>query len=129
MMHLSREELRKLLVVALSHSELHHAMILVAYLHGLRASEVIGLRKANIQDGFLSVQRLKGSDATVQRLEPSPDPLFDEKTIFEKLRSQAEDYLFPVRRRQTFWDLIQRYGKLAGIPEHLRHPHVLKHTV
>lgn len=45
-------------------------MILLAYRHGLRASEVCGLRLAdvNMKDGAISIRRLKGSLRTGQPL-------------------------------------------------------------
>ena len=41
-------------------------MLLVAYNHGLRVSEVLSLTKENIQDGALVIQRLKGSNKTTR---------------------------------------------------------------
>jgi site-specific recombinase XerD len=43
MKSLQREELTRLLCAARQHSERDHMMILTAYSHGLRASEVINL--------------------------------------------------------------------------------------
>jgi site-specific recombinase XerD len=40
----------------------------------------------------------------------------------------ARATVFDVSRVQ-FWRLIQKYCKLAGIPAHKAHPHVLKHSV
>ena len=57
------------------------AMILPAYRHGLRASEVCGLRLAdvNFKDGAVTVARLKGSMRTVQPLySHRGQPLLDE---------------------------------------------------
>jgi integrase len=57
------------------------AMILLAYRHGLRASEVCGLRlaDADLKDGAISIQRLKGSMRTVQPLYTHRgQPLLDE---------------------------------------------------
>ena len=59
-------------------------MILVAYSHGLRASEVTALQRDAVQDGMLTVSRLKGSLRTVQPLVESLDPLLNEqKGLFE----------------------------------------------
>lgn len=72
--------MRTMLAVARAHSERDWLMILVAYLHGLRASEVCGrsgverkvkgklkvvfpIRGVDICDGELTTQRLKGLEA------------------------------------------------------------------
>lgn len=104
-------------------------MILVAYLHGLRASEVVDLKPANVKDGYLSVLRLKGSEATTQPLLHSLNPLLSERQamIEQALNTPYFRPLFNVTR-QTFFNLIRRYGKAAGIPAHQQHPHILKHT-
>lgn len=105
-------------------------MILVAYSHGLRASEVVQLQTDAIRDGHISVRRLKGSLATTQPLITDADPLFNERAgLFAFVDSlHGKQRLFRITR-QHFWRLMQRYAKAAGIPERKRHPHVLKHTI
>jgi type 1 fimbriae regulatory protein FimB len=105
-------------------------MILVCFLHGLRASEVVALTGDNVKDGFLTVQRLKGSNRTVQALVSSDNPLLDEKkALFDFAQNCAGNQrLFPISR-QHFWHLVQAYGKQAGLPAHLSHPHILKHSI
>ena len=105
-------------------------MILVAFCHGLRASEVTALQVDAVKDGHLTVQRLKGSMRTVQPLISSENALFDERSaMFDFLRFQKPiKRLFPITR-QHFWRLLQRYGVAAGLPARKRHPHVLKHTI
>jgi len=48
------------------------AMILLVYRHGLRASEICGLKLTDIdlKSGSISIRRLKGSMQTVQPLHP-----------------------------------------------------------
>ena len=105
-------------------------MILVAYYHGLRASEVVALTVGCVVDGMLTVQRLKGSMKTTQPLLAHSDPLLDERNgLFYFTRGMVgTQTLFPIGR-QHFWRLIQRYAKAAGVPKHKAHPHVLKHTI
>ncbi len=104
-------------------------MILVAFWHGLRASEVVGLTRDAIQDGMLTVRRLKGSKRTVQALVKRDDPLLDEAKGLLDYTSQmhGNQLLFPVTR-ERFWQLVQQHGKSAGIPKRLSHPHILKHS-
>jgi integrase len=122
MKSLSKAQLTAVLQVAKAHSSLDHLMMLVSYWHGLRASEVLALTSENIRDGFLTVQRLKGSMKTCQPLVRSQDPLFDE-TPLETMTGR----LFSMSRI-TFWRRWQEYGGLAGLPAHLCHCHVAKHT-
>jgi integrase/recombinase XerD len=105
-------------------------MILVAFWHGLRASELIGLKANSIRDGYLTVPRLKGSLKTVQPLISHPDHLFDEKKLlFEFTRGMhGNQRIFPVGRLQ-FWRIVRKHCAAAGIPMHKAHPHALKHTI
>lgn len=105
-------------------------MILMAYSHGLRASEVLRIKPDSVKDGLLTVRRLKGSLCTEQPLIASEEPLLDEaETWFDfTLKIPRNQRVFPISR-QHFWRLMQRYAKEAGIPERKRHPHVLKHTI
>jgi integrase len=49
--------------------------------HGLRVTEIINLRRRDFnRDGdtiYLTVQRLKGSERTIQKLNASDEPLLD----------------------------------------------------
>lgn len=145
MKHLTKDELRKFLTVAKSHSERDWLIALVLYRHGLRISEVVGhegverkvkgktrmifpLRGVDIRDGQIVVQRLKGSKKTEQPLGYSDDPLFDEKTPLEELARHNPGILFPITR-QAAWKFFQRYGLEAGIWKSKAHPHIQKHSI
>ncbi len=127
---LSKPELLALLQAAKTHSQRNWLMILVAYSHGLRASEVVSLQRDAVKDGHLTVARKKGSLRTVQPLITDENPLLNErKSLFEFVEKLPRNQkLFPICR-QHFWRLMQRYAKAANIPERKRHPHVLKHTI
>lgn len=105
-------------------------MILVAYWHGLRATEVVGFTKDAIQDGFLTIQRLKGSLRTVQPLVEHEESLLDERKALTEYaqKSPLNQPVFNISR-ERFWQLMQKYSKAAGIPAHLAHPHILKHSI
>ena len=105
-------------------------MILMAYTHGLRASEVIAIRKDDIKDGCLEVRRLKGSNATKQSLHQDENPLLNEReAVFAfALNLTGKQRLFPITRRQ-FGRIVSRHAETAGLPENKRHPHMLKHTM
>ena len=104
-------------------------MILVAYLHGLRASEVVKIKRKDIRDGFLTVVRGKRSETTCQPLLGSENSLLNERNhlIEYALISHPIQPLFNFTR-QTFWNILQRHGKTAGIPLAQCHPHILKHS-
>lgn len=127
---LSKAELLALLGAARAHSERDFLMILMAYSHGLRASEVLAIEPDSVRDGLLEVQRLKGSLHTTQPLLSSDEPLLEErKAWFDfTLKIPRNQKVFPIGR-QHFWRLVQRYAAEAGIPERKRHPHALKHTI
>jgi site-specific recombinase XerD len=105
-------------------------MCLVAYWHGLRASEVVHIKRADVSDGYLTVRRLKGSLKTVQPLVHHKTKLLDERPSLERfVNSMAPNQIvFPVSR-VWFWRLVQRYAKAASIPARKAHPHALKHSI
>lgn len=105
-------------------------MILVAYWHGLRATEVTAMQPDAVADGFLTVQRLKGSLKTTQPLVAHENPLLNEAGALPEWirKSNGNQRLFPVSRI-TFWRIVQRHAAAAGIPAHKRHPHILKHSI
>ena len=130
MQHLTRDELLKLLGAAKAHSDRDWLAILVGFWHGLRVSEIIGFTPVAVRDGYITIQRLKGSLKTTQPLVAHAEPLLDERDALTRLAAQSEAGK-PVFRlsRQRFWKIMQMHCKTAGIPEHKAHPHVLKHTI
>jgi len=137
MEHLTREQLLALLAEAKAVREQDWVLFLVSFWHGLRASEAVSLTPENFTDGFLVVQRLKGSLRTIQPLVRHRNKLLDERAAVGQWlkrhwgrygKSGRRRRLFPLTRIQ-FWRLARRYGRLAGLPQHLCHPHVLKHSI
>jgi site-specific recombinase XerD len=116
-------------------------MILLAYRHGMRASEVCGLRMAdlNLKETSLSVRRLKGSLNTVQPLyRHRGQPLLDEISALRRWlrdrKSDGSDYLFLSQKggrlhRSQFFRVFRACAEVAGLPTLKRHPHMLKHTL
>lgn len=130
MKSLSHAQLTSLLHAAKADTvcPLAHLAILTAFSHALRASEVCALTAADIKDGFITVQRLKGSMRTTQPLVRSSDPLYDESPLIALAQTlPSGGRLFPFSR-VTFWRAVQRAGRAAGLPAHLCHPHAAKHT-
>ena len=128
----------------LTHSELERlfavitdlrdrAMFLVAYRHGLRASEVSLLKKGDVD--------LDRTTITIRRLTQRPSGLHnlqsDEHLALQrylKSRTDGSVILFlglrgrAITRRGLDW-LIKTYGERANLPSKKRHFHVLKHSV
>ncbi len=130
MQALSKDELLTVLQPARQHSERDFLMILTAYAHGLRASEVVAIERDDIQGIFLHVRRLKGSEETTQKLLKHENPLLNERdallAFIEKMKPKQK--IFPLTRRQ-FGRIVARHAEAAGLPQHKRHPHMLKHTI
>jgi integrase len=141
MTFLTPDETLAVLKVARERATRDWAMILLAYRHGLRASEVCGLKLADIdlKSGSISIRRLKGSMQTVQPLYPHRgQPLLDEMSALRawlrERRSDGSDYLFTSQKggkldRTQFFRVFQTVAETAGLPAEKRHPHVLKHSL
>jgi integrase len=81
---LTPEEIVRLLAKARERRLRDWVMILVTYLHGLRASETLALRAGDVADGYLAIQAAKGSENAVQRLQEHANPLLNEQLAFEQ---------------------------------------------
>ena len=138
---LSPQEILSLLKAARKRSTRDWAMILLAYRHGLRASEVCGIKLADIdlKTSSISIRRLKGSLHTIQPLyQHRGQPLLDEtaalRAWLRKRPADGSDYLFTSQKggkldRTQFFRNFQRLAESAGLPVDKRHPHVLKHSL
>jgi site-specific recombinase XerD len=109
------------------------ALFLVAYRHGLRASEVGLLRVEDVDLKALRimVHRLKGSHSGAHPLQAD-----EAKALKALLRERAvpSPVLFPSRRgdpiaRRTLDWLTKKYGAAADLPPAKRHFHCLKHSI
>ena len=141
MHHLTPDETLAVLEAAKSHSVRDWAMILMAYRHGMRASEVSGLKLADVdlRSESVTVRRLKGSLTTVQPLyRHKGQPLLDEANALRAwLRTRngdGSDFLFTSQKggrlhRSQFFRIFQAHAEAAGLSPEKRHPHALKHSL
>lgn len=141
MTFLTTDETLAVLKAARDRSTRDWAMILFAYRHGLRASEVCGLKLSEIdlREGWISIRRLKNSLQTVQPLYPHRGkPLLDEtvalRAWFRERPKDGSDYLFTSQKggridRTQFFRLFNAVAISAGVSAEKRHPHVLKHSL
>jgi site-specific recombinase XerD len=128
---LTQDEMRRLLSAI--DSKRDYAITLLAYRHGLRASEVgmLHVTDLDLKQYRLRIHRLKNSLAGIHPLQPD-----EVKALKAYLKERASDApsLFlsrndtPISRRRLD-ELIKRYGERADIPESKRHFHALKHSI
>ncbi|NET39580.1 MAG: tyrosine-type recombinase/integrase [Cyanothece sp. SIO1E1] len=131
--YLTSHEVNKLMAVAKQRGRHGHrdtTMILMAYRHGLRVSELCALRwdQVDFKAGVLYVRRLK-------RGIPSVHPLRGpELRALRQLRreSQPSPYLFVTERGAPmtaagFRKLLSRISQLCSWPFSV-HPHMLRHA-
>jgi integrase len=131
--HLTPQEVNKLIKAASRvgrHGHRDATLILIAYRHGLRVSELVALRwdQVDLEQGFLHVSRLKHGV-------PSTHPLRGpEIRALRRLHREygASPYVFTTERRGAMTDssvrkIIGRAGDEAnlGFPVH---PHMLRHA-
>jgi type 1 fimbriae regulatory protein FimB len=141
MIYLEPAEVLSLLRAAKAKGPRQWAMILVAYKHGMRASEVCNLRLDDIdmKNGSIVIHRLKGSLRTTQAVtEHRGEPLLNElKALREWLRQRRDDgseLLFTSQKggrldRTQFFRLFRTIASEAGLASEKQHPHVLKHSI
>jgi type 1 fimbriae regulatory protein FimB len=141
MIHLEPAEVLSVLRAAKGKGAREWAMVVVAYKHGMRASEVCNLRlnDLDMKNGSIVVERLKGSLRTTQSVtEHRGEPLLNElKALREWLRQRRDDgsdYLFTSQKggrldRSQVFRLFRAIASEAGLPAEKQHPHALKHSI
>ena len=112
------------------------AMLEVLYGSGLRVSELVQLKMAqiNLIDGLI---RTIGKGAK-ERVVPMGEPCVDWVKNYinasrpRVLRGRLSDFVFVTNRgtamsRQSFWNIVQRYVQIAGIKKRVS-PHTIRHA-
>ena len=106
------------------------ALILVAYRHGLRVSELTSLKwdQFDLKRGQVHINRLKNGSPATHPIEG------DELRLLRRLQREYPDspFVFTSERRgpltrSTVSKLIARAGRMAGIGFPV-HPHMLRHA-
>jgi type 1 fimbriae regulatory protein FimB/type 1 fimbriae regulatory protein FimE len=112
------------------HGNRDATLILLAYRHGLRVSELVALRweQVDFSGGTIYINRLKHG---VSSTHPLRGP---ELRALRQLKREypGSPYLFVSERgtvmaAATVFGIIERAGALAGLPFSV-HPHMLRHA-
>jgi site-specific recombinase XerD len=131
---LTHNELKSLLAKAKQRSLRDFVMILLAYRHGLRASEVCNITRQNIDldAGNIRCERGKGSISNWQQL--AEDEIKALRAWLRKRPESDTDFVFisqkgtPVSRSQ-FFRIFSELAHAIGLPPEKAHPHILKHSL
>jgi type 1 fimbriae regulatory protein FimB/type 1 fimbriae regulatory protein FimE len=130
--YLTQREVEKLIEAARKHGRYGHrdaTMILLAYRHGLRASELCDLQwhQVELNAGRLHVRRSKRGTPSVHPMQG------DEIRAVRRLQreQEASPYVFASERggpmtAKSFGTLFARLGERAGMPFTI-FPHMLRH--
>jgi site-specific recombinase XerD len=130
--HLTEREVEKLIEAAKGNRNGHRdaTMILIAFRHGLRASELVDLRwdQISFSGAVLHVRRRKNGT-------PATHPLGgSELRALRRLKreNKASQFVFVSERgdpfsTEGFARMLQRAGKAAGLTIKC-HPHMLRHA-
>ena len=129
--HLTEREIDKLVEAAKDNrwGQRDATMILIAFRHGLRASELCGLQWSDVEfeTGTLHLRRAKGGTTATHPL------LGDELRALRSLKRDAKSPFIFVSERGApftvsgFAKLIERAGIAAKLP-FKAHPHMLRHA-
>jgi len=131
--YLTEKEVEKLMDAARKHGRHGHrdaTMILIAYRHGLRASELVDLQWSQIEldSGRLHVRRAKRGTPSVHPLQG------DEIRALRRLRreQEASPFVFTSERggpmsAKAWGNHFERLGRHAGMPFQC-FPHMLRHA-
>ena len=131
--HLTEREVERL-IEAMKDNRWGHrdaTMVLIAFRHGLRASELVDLRwdQVDLEHALLHVRRLKNGS-------PATHPLTGkELRALRRLQREQEPkspFVFTSERgtpftKRGFQAMVERAGKAAGFDMKI-HPHMLRHA-
>ncbi|MGN2498400.1 tyrosine-type DNA invertase [Serratia bockelmannii] len=135
--YLTGEEINRLLqtIAGDGGSVRDYCMVSMAFLHGLRVSELTALRLRDYDplSKMIFIARLKGGMSSSHPVLPEEHVAL-QAWLAERRRfaGQGQPWLFLSQQgnrlsRQRLYQLIRRYGERAGLPLAL-HPHMLRHA-
>lgn len=135
--YLTGEEVRNLLLTISRErvSYRDYCMVSMAFLHGLRVSELTGLKVTDYDplSKKIHIRRLKGGLSTSHPLLPEENAALENWLVErETFPGYSLPWLFLSRQgkrlsRQRFYQLLKEYGQKARLPLPI-HPHMLRHA-
>ncbi|HFD2060066.1 TPA: tyrosine-type DNA invertase [Serratia marcescens] len=135
--YLTGEEVRSLLLTISRErvSYRDYCMVSMAFLHGLRVSELTGLKVTDYDplSKNIHIRRLKGGLSTSHPLLPEENEALEKWLVErESFPGYSLPWLFLSRQgkrlsRQRFYQLLKLYGQSAQLPLPI-HPHMLRHA-
>ena len=141
MKSISQDEVLKVMKCAGKTGLRNQTMILLGYLHGMRASEVCELKLSDLlmDREQVVIRRKKGSlTTTADFIDVPGQPLLCEKRMLRKWLAERGDdsspFVFPSQKgqcldRRSFFGIFQSAAREAGLPVDKQHCHVLKHAL
>lgn len=137
-LYLTSDEIELMLAAALTTNsgKRDYCLILLAFRHGMRISEVLGLsyRDFDMGAGRINVRRLKNGFSTIHPLEVDERQAINAWSCERSGWKGADksDLVFLSRRgtalsRQQAYRIVRRAGEKAGIVIET-HPHMLRHS-
>ena len=117
------------------HSERNYCLIYMAFVHGLRASELLNLRISDLdfRGRTLNVRRLKNGFSTVHPLLAEEIEAIKAWLMVRTVDTEEGcDWLFATQKgttlsRQQFYNIMRGLGDVAGC-SFAPHPHMLRHA-
>ena len=124
---LTKEEIKKMINSTLNIK--HKLIIKLLYGCGLRVSEIINLKKQDINFGE-SLIHIKLAKGKKDRFVKIPESLINELKSYCNLHE--EEFLFPSNRggkltKKTIAKIVKNAGKKAGVKKRV-YPHLLRHS-
>ena len=131
---LTHNELKALLNKAKQKDFRTYAMLLLAYRHGLRNSEICNTTIENLDLDAQNIRCVRGKGSICNWQSLADDEVKVLRTWFRKRPKSDSKFVFisrngtPVSRSQ-FFRTFQTIAKSVGLADEKCHPHILKHSL
>jgi site-specific recombinase XerD len=138
--YLTMNEMLAVLGEAKKTSIRNWTICLFAFRFGLRCQELASLTLNNVKNGMLDLQRLKGSEHTVDEITSNPNPMLDAQAALAawmRERNRAGEtscFLFVSRlgsgmTPRAIYNIFENAAFRAGIDADRRNIHISKHSL
>jgi integrase/recombinase XerD len=128
---MSEQQTEKMIQAAFAQSKRDGVMLALASKHATRASELAGLKVAdvNFKDGSIFITRRKGSITKWEALLPS-----EVRMLKSYLDGHSDPLLFPSEKGGQLstvqvYRIFRYYAELTGVPDVSRSPHAFRHSL